>query len=129
MGHRAVELAEPVLALVDLRRGQAEVVTHRCLPDQLDCLRHALPARKEMSTRNVFRNLRRGLGQEIENNLAEHLILLEKLVSVKALAVPQRAELHCFGNNGSPGIQISLWAHQISSNALDQQRHVIEKFV
>ena len=129
MCHGPIEFAESVLTLVDLGGEQAEVMTDSRLPNQLDRLRRALPARQEVSPGNVFLDVLRSVRQKVEDDLSEHLVFLEKLICVEALGVPECAQLHCLGNDGSLGGHIPFRALDVSRDALDEQRHVIDQLV
>jgi hypothetical protein len=102
-------------------------VAHGRLSNQLDRLRGALPAREYLPSRNVLRELLGSLREKIEDDLSEHLVLLEELVDVKTLGVTERAELHCLGDDRSLGVNIPLRTREISRDALDQERNVVQE--
>jgi len=104
-------------------------VAHRRLTNQLHRLSQALPADEEIAAAMIAGNRFGDIGEKSEDDLAQHLVLFEKLVSVEALRVSKRAELHCFGNHWRLCIDVALGPLEIAGNSFDEQRHVIEQLV
>src|SRR5438045_7474554 len=90
VGNGAIEFAQTLFALRHFLVGQAEKVTHGCLANQLYSLGDALPAGEKIASRNRLGYLIGTIGEEIENDLAEHLVLLQDFVRVEPLLMPQR---------------------------------------
>ena len=104
-------------------------MAHRRLANELHCLTKALPADEEVTARVVARNPLGGVGQEGKDDRGEHLVLLEQLVGVEPLSVPQRTELHRLGHHRRLRVDVALGTLEISGDSFDEKRDVIEQLV
>src|SRR5436853_4586977 len=86
-------------------------------------------ARQQLLTRTRNVDIVRGARQERVENAAEQLVLLQELVLVETLRVAQLPELHGLGDDRDVTSHREGRILQIVSDAVDEQRHVVEKLL
>ena len=127
---RAVEAAQPVLALGELRPDALHVVRERCLLDERDCAKHAMAADEQLVfLARLRRASERAAGEEGEDDPAEDLELLQQLVFVEPLPMAQRAKLHRFRDHRRVGRDYHRRILEIRGNAVDEQRDMVQQFI
>src|SRR5207237_511894 len=91
--------------------------------------KHPMPAGEQFTLLAGLVHLVGLLGEKAEEDAAEDLVFLEDLVRVESLGVTQCAELHRLAHHGSIRAHFSGWLGEMISNAVNQQRNMIEEIV
>jgi PAS domain S-box-containing protein len=127
--HHPVEAAQALLAFAHPLAREAEEVRQRRLADELRGVRDALPAGGDLARPDAGRQGVELLVEEREQDRAQDLVLLEDLVGVEPLGVPERAELHRLGGDGRLGVDVLARPLEVVGDPVDEERHVVQQLV
>jgi hypothetical protein len=126
---RSVEGAQPLVALAQPLRHPLQVLRRRRLLDQRHRVEDAVRADEQLAARALLRDVVDDLAQEREEDPAEDLVLLEHLVGVEALLVPQGAELHGLGHDHGVAGDRPRRILDVVGDAGQQERDVVEQIL